>query len=115
MRKETLKALQGSIAKWQRIVDRATALEYGKDNCPLCTIFFHKECEHCPVYESTGEGGCSGTPYEPWRSHVVMHYERHHRTPGCKECLRLAKAELAFLVGLLPDKDKKHGIGEQRT
>lgn len=38
MEAETLIALQGSIAKWQAIVD-GTGTEQGPANCPLCLKF----------------------------------------------------------------------------
>ena len=107
MKAEKLEATLGSIRKWQRIVRRTTAVDHGAFNCPLCTLFLERDCRGCPVSEATGVSGCRGSPYELWNEHMDECNHHYHRTPGCKECLRLAKAELTFLVGLLPDKDKK--------
>ena len=111
MEAETLKALQGSIEKWQRIVRRTSAVDHGTQNCPLCTMFYEANCKSCPVRHATGQVHCYGSPYDEWSIHNFLceSLTHHHRTPGCKECLRLARAELAFLVRLLPDKDKRHG------
>ena len=111
MNAETLKALQGSIKKWQRIVASTEAEDKGVENCPLCGMFWSRGCGGCPVREATGLTACRGSPYSEWSTYMISHPAlAHHRIPGCKECLQLARAEIAFLVGLLPDKDKKQGI-----
>ena len=112
MDQDTRDALESSIAKWKAIVD-GTGSDLGTENCALCARFYGEDkglpcnrCLGCPVLEKTGMHDCIHTPYEKWSSH--MRFE--HRTPslswrcipGCDECLRLAKAELAFLEGLLP-------------
>jgi hypothetical protein len=87
MDKTTLKALKGSIAKWEAIV-AGTGHDNGGDNCPLCKMFLYKECHGCPVNEETGRKFCHGSPYEKWNEyHSVGH----------------AQAELAFLKSLLPE------------
>ena len=107
MTPETRKALKGSIKKWEKIVKSTKAVDKGKKNCPLCSLFFQRYCGGCPVKESMGEEYCVGTPYATW----CMHQEEYHmayidlsRHPNCPDCLRLAKAELEFLKGLLPKK-----------
>lgn len=75
MNKTTLKALKGSIAKWQKIVD-GTGIDEGTKNCPLCKMFLHREmiddrgyivddmCGGCPVAIATDYSAiCFGSPY----------------------------------------------------
>ena len=107
MKPETLKALRGSIAKWDAIVDSADEFDNGSINCPLCDLFLGEgDCLGCPVSEFTGSSGCSLTPYQTWASHLAVDHglEEHplHRVEGCAKCLKLAKAERDFLVSLLP-------------
>lgn len=71
----TLKALQGSIAKWEKIV-AGTGFNSGAFNCPLCQQFNSHLiseshvgtaiCTGCPVQIATGEHGCRGSPYEEY-------------------------------------------------
>jgi hypothetical protein len=111
MDNRTRTALEGSIAKWQAIVD-GTGEDHGTENCPLCLMFFNKyHCSGCPVKEYTGESHCELSPYHGWDLH---HGEQHNElsavpkiVPGCKECKRLAQAELDFLKSLLPDASEK--------
>jgi hypothetical protein len=101
MNAETLKALKGSIKKWEKIV-AGTGMDEGTANCPLCQLFFYprglfgKPCAGCPVSEKTGWSYCTGTPY--------------HEYVGAVENLGTergaAKAELKFLRSLLPKKAK---------
>ena len=110
MNAKTLQALQGSIEKWQQIVATTKAEDRGVANCPLCGIFWNRGCQGCPVSAVTGRSGCIGSPYAEWSAHINNHADLlARRCPGCKECLRLAEAELDFLVGLLPNEDKKQG------
>lgn len=91
---KTLKALHGSIAKWEGIV-AGTMDDRGEDNCPLCKLFLKKNCEGCPVFEKTLEEGCHGTPYrQTLRAKSTEEYDSH------------AQAELDFLKSLLPKEAK---------
>lgn len=87
---KTLKALRGSIAKWEGIV-AGTIEDYGEDNCPLCKLFLKKNCEGCPVYARTHHEGCWETPYRATLE-----------ADSKEEYDRLAQAELDFLKSLLP-------------
>ena len=106
---DTLVALRGSIAKWQRIVE-GHGTDQGPYNCPLCAKFnkaFLRTfvdpigCEGCPVQEKSGKPGCLGTPYET--------IEELYEVEGMPEDERedklddACKAELAFLISLLPE------------
>ena len=102
MDERTLTALQGSIAKWQAIVD-GTGEDGGWKNCPLCAEFSNpetpadQECNGCPVYEETGEPWCSASPYRAWERYVGMHHKVFD-----DRSRELAQAELDFLKSLLP-------------
>lgn len=106
MKKETLEATLKSIAKWKRIVGDVRAKDRGPKNCALCKRFGDTECTGCPVDKASADEGCANTPYQEWEDHHEFEDDHEtgerHRVPGCKTCLRLAKAELAFLESLLP-------------
>jgi hypothetical protein len=96
MNGKTLKALRGSIEKWEKIV-AGTGEELGASNCPLCHEFLdHRDrdeqaCRGCPVREASGSPGCENTPYETYTG-----------ATDDAERLVAAKGELEFLRGLLP-------------
>lgn len=99
----TLKALRGSIAKWEAVA-AGTGVDNGPGNCPLCALFFERpNCAGCPVAERPGgEPLCGHTPYDD--------FDRAARRGSCEHGLRafddytkgLAMAEMTFLVSLLP-------------
>lgn len=97
MNKKTLKALEGSIVKWEKIVNKK-GIDDGEHNCPLCKLFWEDDCIGCLInYE------CKGTPYDDW----LAHFERcHQNTPRnevyCHWCKHYAQQELDFLKSLLP-------------
>lgn len=96
------KALEGSIKKWKRIVRDARAIDSGGLNCPLCEEYLDDGCQDCPVYIRIGDH-CFGSPWGKWVDHQSEAHAEHsdrHRVPYCKECMRLAKAELTFLESL---------------
>jgi len=102
--KATRTALEGSIAKWQAIVD-GNGEDRGARNCPLCQAFLTNAdgslCTGCPVYKVTGRTSCSASPYAEWDDHLDEH-ESFPRRVRCPECKKLAQAELSFLQSLLP-------------
>jgi hypothetical protein len=112
MKPETLKALKGSIRKWQRIVD-GSGEDDGCDNCPLCDRFNYAppySCtrddggECCPVFVATGEPYCSNSPYPDWAlatGEVKDPYAFPHKVES-GEMLMCAVLELEFLKSLLP-------------
>ena len=66
MDKKAVKALQGSIKKWERII-LGTGEDLGRDNCPLCWEYHNQNsCDECPVRQDTGAPLCEGNPYEEW-------------------------------------------------
>ena len=91
MNKETRIALEGSIAKWEAIVD-GTGIDKGVANCPLCHLFsYTKDCKGCPVAEVSGDTGCNNTPY--------VAYSRAKRL-SLDSITEAAQAELDFLKSL---------------
>lgn len=92
MNAKTLKALKGSIRKWQRIV-AGTGRDEGPNNCPLCKLFWHAHCQRCPVFKVTELENCGGTPYESWEG---------WKRVKTKEQRHIAQRELDFLKSLLP-------------
>lgn len=109
MDKDTLKALKGSVRKWERIVDGRGA-DNGTYNCPLCKMFLLGEmrCAGCPVKEASGQSYCRGTPYENWDDVVEEELDFPRRISDLpsvrlrRDALRYAKDEVRFLKGLLP-------------
>ena len=100
MNPKTLKALKGSIKKWEGIV-AGDVIDEGYKNCPLCQLFSQRNemlsCEGCPVSEKTGVDACQKSPYEEWDK-----AEGQFHTADNPKRLRAAKAELRFLKRLLP-------------
>ena len=99
MNKKTLKALKGSIKKWESI-SRGTGSDKGSDNCPLCDIYLNQNfcCAGCPVMASTGQEWCKGSPYE---TQWIDLSDRDGRARS-KRAKLAARAELKFLKSLLP-------------
>lgn len=88
---KTLKALRGSIAKWQAIVN-GTGEDMGINNCPLCKLFHRDGCIGCPVMNKTGYPYCSKTPYDTFE---IL-------DPDSPEKKAASVVELEFLKSLLP-------------
>ena len=102
MKPETETALRESIAKWQknsRVRNLGNAKVYSKD-CPLCDLFNSEVnyliCQGCPVSQKVLERGCMMTPWERAYDAFAIKDLPAFRTA--------AKAEVAFLTSLLPEK-----------
>lgn len=114
MEKKTLKALQGSIRKWDGIVE-GIIRDKGTKNCPLCTLFYDSNiatdtnCLGCPVATRTGEPMCFDTPYYgfPGLSNAGW--------AESKEAKSAARAEHKFLVELLPEGIKPETYREKKS
>lgn len=102
MNAKTLRALQGSIRKWEKIL-LGTGTDLGHNNCPLCKLFHKHDCKGCPVQEETGQRWCAGTPYEAWSDAQQLVGDKPSRN---KNKLFEARRELDFLRSLLPQKEK---------
>lgn len=113
MDEKTLTALQGSIAKWEEIVN-GTGYDDGADNCPLCVLFIGADasepewaqdgCFGCPVSNAVNAQGCSQTPYSKWSKYQSDdgRYNGPERSVFNGRSKELAQAELDFLKSLLP-------------
>lgn len=71
MKKLTLVALRGSIEKWERIV-AGTDDDRGVANCPLCTLFYERDCTGCPVAKEAKNDFCRDTPYQDYVKFMGM-------------------------------------------
>lgn len=105
MDKSTLKALLGSIRKWEKIVS-GKGEDKEDENCPLCIMFLDDECTGCPVKLATASG-CKDSPYKEWSFHFHIDHRGDSKKVICPECKILAIKELKFLISLLPDEAKK--------
>ncbi len=105
MNKTTLKALKGSIKKWEGVA-AGKLQDRGATNCPLCVEFMSSafgHCVGCPVREKTGKDFCQHTPYWKWvRGTTYSREDDSGRTANTAKQKELAKAELKFLKSLLP-------------
>lgn len=99
MNNETKAALEKSITKWQAIVD-GTGVDEGAENCALCLMFYAKACRGCPVSERSREAFCAGTPYAAWSRATRDDPNDEWGVNGDPERIRLAQAELDFLISL---------------
>jgi hypothetical protein len=93
-------AVERSIKKWRLIV-AGKGVDEGASNCPLCHKYggFHY-CGGCPVEKTPGDA-CSDSPYRTWYEHQRWeHSNTDSHKVHCPTCLRLAEAELAFLISL---------------
>jgi hypothetical protein len=106
MDKKTLAALEGSIRKWEGIINDGK--EDTIESCHLCRMY-HEEftgyegvtCKGCPVAEKTGRPYCEGSPYEEWSNYD---YENDMSGKVTDDRSReLAIEELEFLKSLLPN------------
>ncbi|NJL71047.1 MAG: hypothetical protein HC888_05240 [Candidatus Competibacteraceae bacterium] len=105
MKPEVRKALEASIAKWERnaeVTDTGDA-QVGIWNCALCRMFNWQwpdneiekanTCKGCPVYEKTGRKFCEGTP--------IDRTEEAEETGDIDAFILAAREEVAFLRSLL--------------
>lgn len=102
MNDPTLAALQDSIAHWERMRDdRAETPEQPiAPDCALCRLFYTSRpsptcCYGCPVYTTTSQQFCRGTPY--------AEAERAYDDPNEFAWKEAAQAEIDFLKSLLPE------------
>ena len=64
-RHEISEALFRSAEKWQRNASCRWIEEAqtGYMTCPLCAIFYDRNCSGCPIMLDTGQAMCRGTTY----------------------------------------------------
>lgn len=106
MKRKTLIALQGSIEKWEKIVN-CEDVDKRNSNCPLCKRFSMdccrgtKEIEYCPIANQSGMLYCAETPYDMW-SEVANVNKVGDLVNANALTQQAAEAELAYLQSLLP-------------
>lgn len=109
---KTRQALEGSIRKWEQIVQGSES-DLGGQNCPLCAEFADKSgedaegneiggCFGCPVRKATGWDQCQHTPYSAWARATPWRGEKIGRRVEHEAQRWLARAELEFLRSLRP-------------
>ena len=97
----TLKALKGSVRKWEKIV-AGDMVDKADANCPLCQMFARITCDGCPVKAKSGQDQCWNTPYlTKWKRVAGLGHTAD--SPAKKKA---AEAELRFLKSLLPRRSR---------
>ena len=113
-----IKALRGSVEKWERV-----AFQDGRDeavfDCPLCAKFMYSpgECLRCPIRKKTGRPGCAGTPIDKWDTAFSGDIDLERRISisesadgGYRAGLSAQDAAIemwSFLIDLLKEKEAK--------
>lgn len=100
--KKQMKALNGSIEKWDQIRNRQ-GIDAGASNCPLCQLYNKSgQCKQCVIYLETGKYFCRGSPYQEWVTHHTHFHSanRVRKASECLECDKLANDEYEFLKDL---------------
>lgn len=100
MNAETKKALEESIAHWERMRDDPNRGEQPiAEECPLCELYIPWDCHDCPVAEATGLAYCSYTPYY---EAAALFYKLKKSEIQIEQWHQAAQAEIDFLKSLLP-------------
>ena len=98
---EVRTALQGSIKKWEEIVN-GTGADLGCSNCPLCQMFLvgSLSCDGCPIAEYTNSHHCLNSPYGDWDTVRFIYGDDVCRTEFIEEKVAAAQRMLKFLQNL---------------
>lgn len=102
---DEMKALEGSIAKWQDIMD-GKGEDRGCSNCPLCQLAEQlaspetDQCEICIICIDTEADGCQNTPYLKYSVHRRLEHWGQNPDILCSTCKELACAERDYLIKL---------------
>lgn len=103
---KAIKALEDSIAHWQRLTDnKATSkdLPVGGTTCALCKLYYATDvrpCFSCPVKIKTGRSSCINTPYIRAASSYVI---AKNKPGGRAQARKDGQAEVNFLKEVLRD------------
>ena len=107
MNEKALKALIGSITKWDLIAQGVICED--DMECPLCELFFNKRrhvpCMGCPVtIDHIDRQICSGTPYHSMSLTGSLTISQDiKKFPHDKPKLHEIENEIEFLISLLPE------------
>lgn len=63
--------------------------DFGPGSCPLCLLFYKRDCEGCPIKEDTGERQCIDTPYDD--IHVALRWQMGVEEDTPEDAKRRAK------------------------
>ena len=108
MNDETLKALQESIAKWERNarVRKPESYRLDSTDCPLCDLFWSDSsataCVGCPVGQRSGLRYCQNTPYRDAHEAWDIWRRDPENVASARAARKAARDEVAFLKSLLP-------------
>lgn len=100
--KAVVKAIDGSIKKWEKVM-KGEIEDEGRDNCPLCkrsmVLTYRKKfgiskCSGCPIFCFTKKEGCRGTPY---LNFCFSRCEYCKKLIRCSKCRVLAKKMINFI------------------
>ena len=65
MKTKTVNAIKKSIKHWEENASFPfEEASISVNSCALCDLFFDDHCEGCPIYESTAQRWCKGSPYD---------------------------------------------------
>lgn len=119
MEKTVIKAIKGSIAKWD-LIAHGVGVDSGTANCPLCKMFFVSgfggwgaKCNECPVAERVYVDKCGFTPYSDIHLNFditvpdwIKELNIINRT-YINETIDAIQEEIEFLILLLPCEDRE--------
>lgn len=110
MTQKVVKALEGSICKWND-VGMGFGKENGYEDCPLCTLFYiSHDCYGCPISTEMRMAYCEGTPYVQWQRMWTKYNPdcmsvplEQVRDPEFKTVIaEIVEDEIIYLLELLP-------------
>ena len=106
MKEKTLQALRKSIEHWEDNLRKAKEQQLpdiSADSCALCSLFFRKNCEGCPIQQHTGKTICKDTPYYDVVNAISNVDDDFAPTSAqSKKIAKLCHKEIDFLKSLLP-------------
>jgi len=113
---QTIKALEASIAYWNRIYLGEVGCR-GGESCPLCQLnsgLPKSPCAYCPISNRMVQPDCLGTPYHDYvRHHSGFHGGEFTQgsliglTIACGTCAEIVKNEIKFLESVLKEEKAK--------
>jgi len=108
----TLEALRKSIKHWEEnlAAKNPKAVSTSARDCALCLKFFisPNACLGCPVFITTSQTCCEGTPYSLAVSRLTIWKSKEPDNNTLRDKFRAAASdEVNFLKSLLPEEDQQ--------
>jgi len=113
---EILKAIDGSIRKWEKIAfEGGIQRNYCDYEFALCRLFIDGDCWECPVVKYNQTFGCREYPFGSW----AWHFDYQHpillpfRQVVCSTCENLVKKQIKLLYKVKQwwiEKGEKHAL-----